>query len=179
MSTHPYAPESQAALSDLLRAELAAAPLPRDSGPRPRGRGMREVRPADGGLTADAMGWILDAATPDSDVLRFTVAARDVDGLDTGWYEFREGAFHPVKIADELPVPPATVLVSGGLEAIREGGVHLWRRALLATGAAGEVAGSHAGAVGYAFRTIAADRIVSDADFRIQAWAFAPADGTS
>ncbi|EME52553.1 hypothetical protein [Amycolatopsis decaplanina] len=177
-SIPPYVPESPAVLSDLVRAELAAAPLPRDSGHQPRVRGTWEVRLVDGRLTADAMGWILDAATPDSDVLRFTVAARDVDGLAPGWYEFREGTFHSVKASAEIPDHPATVFVSSGREAIREGGVHPWRRALLATGAAGEVARSHADTAGYAFRPVATDSIASDRNLRIQAWAFAPADGT-
>lgn len=174
MTPQDYAPESATGLLDLLRAELSREPLPGSAGYRfrPDVGDTGSVQLVSGRLTSQGLAWILDAAALGSGGLRFTIAAREVDGLDAGWYEFREGVFLAVETTDEVPGDPATVFVSSDRKAVREGGVHLWRRALLATGAAGEVARSHAGAVGYSFEP-APGSIVNDRDLFLQAWAFA------
>lgn len=175
--TQAYAPENAAGLTDLVRGELDREPLPDGAGhwPQPGLGGTGDVELIPGRLTAAALAWILDATAPASGILRFTLAARYVDGLAAGWYEFREGGFHAVESADPLPVHPATVFVASDRRSLREGGVHRWRHALLATGAAGEVARSHANVAGYSFGP-AAGSTVREREFFVQAWAFA-ADG--
>ncbi|WP_370948449.1 hypothetical protein AB5J62_12905 [Amycolatopsis sp. cg5] len=176
--TQAYAPENAAGLTELVRAELGREPLPDSAGhwPQPGLGGTGDVELISGRLTAAALAWLLDAAEPASGILRFTLAARYVDGLAVGWYEFREGAFYAVESADPLPVDPATVFVASDRKALREGGVHRWRQALLATGAAGEVARSHASVAGYSF-ALADSSTANEHELFVQAWTFAPDGG--